>query len=49
MLNALGNGVADDKLIYAYVPQMIANYSRERAVDNVRTYPCVDPKRGPRC
>jgi glutamate---cysteine ligase / carboxylate-amine ligase len=43
MLNALGNGVADDKLVYAYVPQMISYYLNEDILlDNVTTYPCVD-------
>jgi carboxylate-amine ligase len=46
LLNALGNGVADDKLVYAYVPQMISYYLGEEPVlDNVPTYPCVDPDR----
>jgi glutamate---cysteine ligase / carboxylate-amine ligase len=46
LLNALGNGVADDKLVYAYVPQMIAYYLGEDVLlDNVPTYPCVDPER----
>jgi carboxylate-amine ligase len=46
VLNALGNGVADDKLVYAYVPQMIRYYLGEDALlDNVPTYPCVDPDR----
>jgi carboxylate-amine ligase len=45
MLNALGNGVADDKLVYAYVPQMISYYLGEQVLlDNVPTYPCVDPE-----
>lgn len=46
LLNALGNGVADDKLVYAYVPEMIAYYLGEKPVlENVATYPCVDPER----
>ncbi len=46
LLNALGNGVADDKLVYAYVPQMISYYLGEQPVlDSVPTYPCVDPDR----
>jgi carboxylate-amine ligase len=46
MLNALGNGVADDKLVYAYVPQMIDYYLGEPVLlDNVPTYPCVDSER----
>jgi glutamate---cysteine ligase / carboxylate-amine ligase len=46
LLNALGNGVADDKLVYAYVPRMISYYLGEEVLlDNVPTYPCVDPER----
>jgi carboxylate-amine ligase len=46
LLNAMGNGVADDKLVYAYVPQMISYYLGEDVLlDNVPTYPCVDPDR----
>lgn len=46
LLNALGNGVADDKLVYAYVPQMIRYYLDEDVLlPNVTTYPCVDPDR----
>jgi glutamate---cysteine ligase / carboxylate-amine ligase len=46
LLNAMGNGVADDKLVYAYVPQMISYYLGEEVLlDNVTTYPCVDPER----
>jgi len=45
LLNAMGNGVADDKLVYAYVPQMISFYLDEQILlDNVTTYPCVDPE-----
>ncbi|MBW0090983.1 carboxylate--amine ligase/circularly permuted type 2 ATP-grasp protein [Pseudonocardia sp. KRD-184] len=46
LLNALGNGVADDKLVYAYVPEMIAYYLGEPVLlANVPTYPCVDADR----
>ncbi|MGE3287399.1 MAG: glutamate--cysteine ligase [Pseudonocardia sp.] len=46
LANALGNGVADDKLVYAYVPDMITYYLGEKPLlDNVATYPCVDPER----
>lgn len=46
LLNALGNGVADDKLVYAYVPEMIRYYLGEDVLlPNVPTYPCVDPDR----
>lgn len=41
LANAIGNGVADDKAIYAYVPQMIGFYLNESPVlPNVQTYLC---------
>jgi glutamate---cysteine ligase / carboxylate-amine ligase len=44
LLNALGNGVADDKRVYAYVPDMITYYLGEQVLlNNVPTYPCADP------
>jgi carboxylate-amine ligase len=46
LLNAVGNGVADDKVVYAYVPDMISYYLGETALlANVPTYPCADPER----
>ena len=46
ILNAMGNGVADDKVVYAYVPDMITYYLDEAPLlANVPTYPCVDPDR----
>ena len=37
--NALGTGVADDKAVYHYVPEMIRFYLGEEPIlDNVRTY-----------
>jgi glutamate---cysteine ligase / carboxylate-amine ligase len=46
LLNAMGNGVADDKVVYAYVPDMITYYLDEAPLlENVPTYPCVDPVR----
>jgi len=43
--NAPGSGVADDKVIYAYVPQIIQYYLGEQPlIDNVPTYLCLDPK-----
>jgi carboxylate-amine ligase len=46
LLNAFGNGVADDKLTYAYVPEMISYYLDEKPIlDSVPTYPCADPER----
>jgi uncharacterized circularly permuted ATP-grasp superfamily protein len=44
--NAVGNGVADDKLVYAFVPDMIRYYLDEDPVlENVETYPLVDEER----
>ncbi len=41
LANAPGTGVADDKAIYAYVPQIIKYYLGEEAIiDNVPTYGC---------
>ena len=41
LANALGTGVADDKVIYAYVPQMIRYYLNEdQILPNVPTYMC---------
>jgi uncharacterized circularly permuted ATP-grasp superfamily protein len=43
IVNAVGTGVADDKAIYHYVPQMIEYYLGERAIlDNVPTYLLTD-------
>jgi uncharacterized circularly permuted ATP-grasp superfamily protein len=42
--NAVGNGVADDKAIYPYVPKMIDYYLGEKAIlPNVETYDLSDP------
>jgi uncharacterized circularly permuted ATP-grasp superfamily protein len=41
LANALGNGVADDKGIYPYVPKMISFYlSEEPILGQVQTYHC---------
>jgi uncharacterized circularly permuted ATP-grasp superfamily protein len=41
LANAPGNGVADDKVVYAYVPKMIRYYEGEDAIlPNVPTYLC---------
>ena len=43
LANAPGAGVADDKVVYAYVPQIIKYYLGEDALlPNVPTYLCVD-------
>lgn len=45
IVNAVGNGVADDKAIYAYVPDMIRYYLNEEAIlKNVPTYRMEDPE-----
>lgn len=39
LVNAVGNGVADDKAVYAYVPDMIKYYLNEEPIlKNVPTY-----------
>lgn len=44
LANALGTGVADDKVIYAYVPQMIKYYlGEDQLLSNVPTYLCWEP------
>jgi uncharacterized circularly permuted ATP-grasp superfamily protein len=43
--NAVGNGVADDKAVYAYVPEMIRYYlNEEPIIPNVPTYMLWDPE-----
>ncbi len=43
LVNAVGNGVADDKAVYAYVPNMIKYYLNEEPIlANVPTYQMSD-------
>lgn len=45
LANAPGAGVADDKVIYAFVPQIIKYYlDQEPLIPNVETYLCYDDK-----
>ena len=45
LANAPGTGVADDKVIYAYVPQIIKYYlGEEPIIPNVPTYLCDNPE-----
>jgi len=45
IVNAVGNGVADDKAVYSYVPDMIKYYLNEEPVlSNVPTYQLNDPE-----
>ncbi|PJI85394.1 putative circularly permuted ATP-grasp superfamily protein [Yoonia maricola] len=42
--NAPGTGIADDKAIYSYMPDIIEFYTGEKAIlRNVETYRCSDP------
>jgi uncharacterized circularly permuted ATP-grasp superfamily protein len=41
LVNAIGTGIADDKIIYAYVPEIIKYYTGEEPIlPNVPTYVC---------
>ena len=45
LANAPGAGVADDKVVYAYVPQVIKYYlDQDPIINNVETYLCSDDK-----
>ena len=45
LANAPGSGVADDKVVYAYVPEMIRYYLKEEPLlPNVPTYLCSEPE-----
>jgi len=45
LANAVGTGVADDKAMYAYVPEMIRYYlGEEPIIPNVETYLGADPE-----
>ncbi len=45
LANALGTGVADDKVIYSYVPALIRYYLNEEPIlANVPTYLCWEPQ-----
>ncbi len=45
LANAPGSGVADDKVVYSYVPEIIRYYLGEDAIiPNVPTWRCSDPQ-----
>jgi uncharacterized circularly permuted ATP-grasp superfamily protein len=45
IVNAVGNGVADDKAVYAYVPDMIKYYLNEEPIlANISTYELSNPE-----
>jgi uncharacterized circularly permuted ATP-grasp superfamily protein len=42
--NAPGTGIADDKAIYSYIPDIVEFYTGEKAIlKNVETYRCAEP------
>lgn len=44
IVNAPGTGIADDKAIYSYMPEIIRHYCGEEAIiPNVETYRCREP------
>ena len=44
LANAPGAGVADDKVVYAFVPEIIKYYlDQDPIIPNVPTYRCMDP------
>jgi uncharacterized circularly permuted ATP-grasp superfamily protein len=45
LANAVGNGVADDKMLYTYVPELIRYYLREEPIlSNVESHRLDDPE-----
>ena len=43
--NAPGTGIADDKAIYSYIPEIVEFYTGERAIlRNVETWRCGEPE-----
>jgi uncharacterized circularly permuted ATP-grasp superfamily protein len=45
LANAPGTGIADDKVVYAYVPRIVKYYlGEDMIIPNVPTYICSDPK-----
>ena len=43
--NAPGGGIADDKAVYSYVPEIIEFYTGEKPIlDNVPTWRCSEPE-----
>jgi uncharacterized circularly permuted ATP-grasp superfamily protein len=45
LANAPGAGVADDKVVYSYVPEIIRYYMNEEPlISNVPTYKCINPE-----
>ncbi len=50
LVNAPGTGIADDKAVYTYVPEIIEFYLGEKALlNNVPTYNCATTTSAPGC
>ena len=50
LANGIGNGIADDKAVYTFVPKMIDYYLSEKPIlENVPTYMCGIRKTGNMC
>ncbi|MBW4329770.1 circularly permuted type 2 ATP-grasp protein [Stakelama sp. CBK3Z-3] len=44
LMNAPGNGIADDKAIYSYMPEIVRFYTgKDAKLPNVETYRCREP------
>jgi uncharacterized circularly permuted ATP-grasp superfamily protein len=44
LTNAVGTGVADDKAVYSYMPEIVRFYTgRDALLDNVETWRCREP------
>ncbi|MBM3929454.1 MAG: circularly permuted type 2 ATP-grasp protein, partial [Sphingomonadales bacterium] len=45
IINAPGNGIADDKAIYSYMPEIVRFYTgRDAKLPNVQTFRCREPE-----
>ncbi|MGC5341212.1 circularly permuted type 2 ATP-grasp protein, partial [Escherichia coli] len=45
LVNAPGTGIADDKAIYSYMPEIVRYYSGgEALLPNVQTFRCREPE-----
>ena len=45
LANAVGTGIADDKAIYSYMPEIVEFYTgRKSILENVPTWRCAEPK-----
>ena len=50
LANAVGTGIADDKAIYSYMPEIVKFYLGEEPIlKNVPTWRCREPRTSPTC